>query len=117
MAHLLAGSLPYQQKAKGQVGAVETDWKNVLAGFIQGSVLGPILFILSIADINDYIPPEVSLQKYADDILCYIIVKQTTNGLPQSAADGIGRWSIPRLKSTMATCPSQAPRLELFDEV
>jgi hypothetical protein len=36
---------------------------------IQGSVLGPILFILFIADLNDYLPTGVSFAKYADDIV------------------------------------------------
>ena len=53
----------------------ETNWKEVVAGVIQGSVLGPVLFLLFISDINEYIPPGVNIQKYADDILTYIIVK------------------------------------------
>ena len=50
---------------------------DVAAGVIQGSVLGPILFIF-ISDINDYMPKGVELEKYADDILNYIIGKATS---------------------------------------
>ena len=55
------------------VNNILTDWKEVEAGFIQGSVLGPILFVLYIADINDELPVNSELQKYANDILGYII--------------------------------------------
>ena len=50
-----------------------TEWKSVDAGVIQRSILGPILFILFISDINEVFPPGVVIHKYADDILCYII--------------------------------------------
>ena len=103
--HELSSSLPewliswiaaYLTKRKQRVklGNIETEWKDVQAGVIQESVLGPILFILFIADINSYIPASVSTEKYADDILCYIIGKQTNNELPQTIADGIERWCI-----------------------
>ena len=49
-----------------------TTWKDVLAGVIQGSVLGPVLFLLFIFDINDFLPTGVTLFKYADDILAYV---------------------------------------------
>ena len=71
-----------------------TDWKEVEAGVIQGSVLGPIFFILFIADINDELPPNTNLQKYADDILAYIIGRTIPDGLLQEIVDAISRWCI-----------------------
>ena len=39
----------------------ETEWKDVEAGVIQGSVLGPILFLIFISDINEYLPKGVEI--------------------------------------------------------
>jgi hypothetical protein len=57
------------------VGNLATEWNKVEAGVFQGSVLGPILLILFIADINQYIPSGCNIMKYADDILAYVLGK------------------------------------------
>ena len=49
------------RKQQVKVGDIETEWMDVAAGVIQGSVLGPILFIIFISDINDYMPEGVEL--------------------------------------------------------
>jgi hypothetical protein len=59
---------------------------------IQGSVLGPILFILFIADINAYLPKGINVEKYADDIICYIIGRATNSNLPQQVVNAVQRW-------------------------
>jgi hypothetical protein len=69
----------------------QTRWRNVLAGVVQGSVLGPILFLLFILDINDYLPIGVDLLNYAGDILAYIIGNTATN-LAQNVVDAVQRW-------------------------
>ena len=68
----------------------ETEWRQIEAGVIQGSVLGPILFILFIADINDYLPEGINVEKYADDIICYIIGRATKTD--QQVVDAVQRW-------------------------
>ena len=40
----------------------EKGWKDVDGGVIQGSVLGPTLFILFISDMIDYIPKEAVIR-------------------------------------------------------
>jgi hypothetical protein len=82
-----------KRKQRVRINDIETEWKNVEAGVIQGSVLGPILFILFISDINDYLPSNVEIEKYADDILGYLIGKASSN-LPQELIDGIHSWCI-----------------------
>ena len=69
------------------------EWKQVEAGVIQGSVLGPILFIIFLADINEYIPDGIIAPKYADDILTYSISKNNNLKQIQEAVNGVERWS------------------------
>ena len=70
-----------------KTGKTITEWLLVIQGVIQGSVIGPILFILYIYDINKYIPDEAQLKKYADDILAYLL-DDYDRSLPQRI-----RWS------------------------
>ena len=67
-----------------------SSWAAVQSGVIQGSVLGPTLFILFIADLNDRIPEGGKAPKYADDILAYSILR----ALVQLAADRINEWTM-----------------------
>ena len=79
-----------QQRVK--LGTTTTELKPVEAEVIQGGVLGPILFLLFIADINESIPAGVELLKYADDIPVYISRSKHDDQTMQAATDGISNW-------------------------
>ncbi len=67
-----------------------SQWLDVEAGVIQGSVLGPILFIIFISDINSYI----ELTKYADDLGTHNNYIDQKDGNIQLAVDGVEKWAI-----------------------
>ena len=87
IAHYLRG-----RKQRVHSGSITTDWKNVEAGVVQGSVLGPILFIIYIADMNSYLPVGTNAEKYADDIISYVIGNETKTDLPQQIVNSVELW-------------------------
>ena len=54
-----------RQKKRVVVNREVSNWKSVLSGVPQGSVLGTLLFLISINDLDDYIISNVL--KFADD--------------------------------------------------
>ena len=56
-----------QQRVK--VNGVKLDWAPVLSGVLQGTVLGPLSFLLYINDITESI--DLELRLFADDCVCF----------------------------------------------
>ena len=51
------------------ISGIKSIWNNVICGVPQGSVLGPILFLIYINDLPDYTNCDTKI--FADDTKCY----------------------------------------------
>ncbi len=55
-----------------KVGTAASEYKPVLSSVPQGSVLGPLLFLLYVNDVAAVLPLEVCLKMFADDIKLFL---------------------------------------------
>ena len=71
-----------------------SEYHDVLSGIAQGSVLGPVFFILFVNDIADLFGPDTICKLFADDVKLYSVLSNdiANNGL-QGAIDLLVTWS------------------------
>ena len=71
-----------------------SDWSPVLSGVPQGSVLGPILFIIYKNDLSTSCPELRTLYLFADDAKCFASIRSSADSiLFQKSLDSISNWS------------------------
>ena len=82
----------------------ESSPKPVLSGVPQGTVLGPLLFLIYINDIGHSLSQGTKIRLFADDSLLYRVIKSKEDGLllqktlmPSRSGKLPGKWnSIPK---------------------
>ena len=80
------------RKQRVALNGTNSRWQPVLSGVSQGSVLGPLLFILHINDLDTGITSNIS--KFADDtILFHRIPDNVTSSALQSDLDRLVAWA------------------------
>ena len=66
------------RKFRIKIGQTYSTLADILAGVPQGSVLGPILFILFFNDIHSIISQRSTIGTFADDLTAWVISERTT---------------------------------------
>ena len=80
------------RKQKVTVNGAASDWKDVVSGVPQGSVLGPILFVLYINDLPDTVKNYLKL--FADDTKLFSQIDNANDcQLVQQDIDTLENWS------------------------
>ena len=87
-----------QRRQRVVINGQSSDWVHILAGVPQGSILGPLLFLIYINDIVKHIG--CSIRLFADDTSLYIIVNcplqsaQLLNTYLQTISDWTAAWLV-----------------------
>ena len=77
----------FNHKQRVVVDGATSEWIPTVSGVPQGSVLGPLLFILYTSEMFELV--ENRLYAYADDSTLLAVVRKTANR-PAVAAQGLG---------------------------
>ena len=85
-------SFLHQRRQRVTINGVKSDWGSVTSGVPQGSVLGPILFILFVNSISEEVEGDILL--FADDTKLYKIIDTDEDQLAmQEDINKLHRWS------------------------
>ena len=98
------GSFLTDRKQCVSINGAKSDWADALSGIPQGSVLGPILFVIYINDLPDVL--EGCVKIFADDTKVFTHIQEPKDGeVLQRDLDSLGSWSEEwQLKFNVAKC-------------
>lgn len=83
----------YNRTQQVRVNGVMSSWKPVTSGVPQGSVLGPVLFVLYINDLPSVIQSDSDLYLFADDTKIFrIITGDTDTAQLQADLNSMSNW-------------------------
>ena len=68
-----------------------SEWANVQAGVPQGSILGPILFLIFINDLTELVESDIKI--FADDTFIFRIVDQFSSEILNRDLNKITAWA------------------------
>lgn len=77
------------------IDGISSDWKYVSSGVPQGSIIGPILFLIYINDIGSEPSPDTLLPLYSDDTKCSRVIRGQLDRdiLQQDLSTSLHQWS------------------------
>ena len=98
------GSFLIGRKQRVVVNGKESSWASVVSGIPQGSVLGPILFVIYINDLPDNLRGHVEM--FADDTKVYAHIKDPQDGdILQYDLNSLSDWAEKwQLKFNVCKC-------------
>jgi len=78
-----------------QVGSQYSNERYLSSGIVQGSCIGPLLFLLYINDVIEILPSDCVCKLFADDLKLYSVAKITEDSMHvmQESLDNLFRWS------------------------
>ena len=80
-------------KQRVKVNGKYSSWESVISGIPQGTILGPILFIIYINDLPDMVEGRANMSLYAGDAKLYRTIKASNDSQElQVALNGVKDW-------------------------
>jgi len=87
-------TLTSNHKQRVMVDGKCSSWLNIPSGVLQGSILGPLFFIIFISDLPEVVSQESSVALYADDCKMFRVVNCPSDlTMFQDDLDSLCTWS------------------------